>query len=134
MSSSNKQAVVLFDGVCNLCNGAVTFIIDRDPAVYFRFAPLQSEVARRLLNDFEVEPDLSSLVLLEDGQCYTRSTAALHIAKRLRGGWPLLFSLMVIPKPARDYVYAWVAANRYRWFGKMETCRVPTPELTSRFM
>jgi predicted DCC family thiol-disulfide oxidoreductase YuxK len=135
MRGSDGHGIILFDGVCNLCNGAVTFIIDRDPADYFRFAPLQSEVAQRLLPDgVKADSTLSSLVLIEGGQCYTRSTAVLRIARRLRGGWPLLYSLIVIPRTLRDYVYSWVAANRYRWFGKRETCRVPTPELTSRFL
>jgi predicted DCC family thiol-disulfide oxidoreductase YuxK len=133
-SFMDRHGIILFDGVCNLCNGAVTFIIDRDPADYFRFAPLQSEVARRLLHNVKADSSLSSLVLLEGGQCYTCSTAVVRIARRLRGGWPLLFGLIILPRPARDFVYSWIAANRYRWFGKRETCRVPTPELVSRFL
>lgn len=128
-------AVLLFDGVCNLCNAAVTFVIDRDPKVHFRFASLQSEVARSLLKRHGV-PDrgLESLVLLEDGQMFTRSTAALRVARRLSGPWPVLYLATVIPAPLRDRVYDWVAAHRYRWFGRAEACRLPTPEVERRFL
>ncbi|CAN5908482.1 thiol-disulfide oxidoreductase DCC family protein [soil metagenome] len=129
------EAVLLFDGVCNLCNGAVLFVIDRDPEGYFRFAPLQSDFAQRLLDHHGCgEADLSSMVLLEEGRCYTRSTAALRIARRLPGLWPLLFAFIVVPRPVRDAVYDWIARNRYRWFGRTESCRIPTPALSGRFL
>lgn len=134
MRRLDEHAIVLFDGICNLCNGSVTFIMDRDPEGYFRFAPLQSDVAQDLLRDSAKSKSLSSLVLLEGGQCYSRSTAVLRIARRLRGGWPLLYFLIILPRPIRDYLYSWVASNRYRWFGKTETCQVPTPERISRFL
>jgi predicted DCC family thiol-disulfide oxidoreductase YuxK len=131
----DKHGIILFDGVCNLCNGAVTFIIDRDPAAYFRFAPLQSEVAQRLLpRGIDTSMSLSSLILIEGNRFYTHSTAALRIARKLRGGWPLLYGFMIVPKVLRDSIYSWVATNRYRWFGTRETCRVPTEELRSRFL
>ena len=141
-SDGEPNAVVLFDGVCNLCNGAVTFIIDRDPDAYFRFAPLQSEAGGARLEpehrdlvhkDLQHGDALESIVLLENGQHFTRSTAALRIARRLRGVWPL-YAFIVVPRPVRDRVYRWIARNRYRWFGKTDACRLPTPELARRFL
>ena len=134
------HAVVLFDGVCNLCNGSVLFVIDRDPSGYFRFAPLQSDEARRLLaahagaGQDVAGGDLSSVVLIEGGRLYTRSTAALRVARRLTGAWPLLYAFAAVPWVARDAVYDWVARNRYRWFGREDACRVPTPDLRARFL
>ena len=131
--------VVLFDGVCNLCNGAVLFVIDRDPAARFRFAALQSDEARRLLAPHGPDvtrraAELSSIMILEEGRVYDRSTAALRIARRLSGLWPLLYAAIVIPRPLRDAVYDFVARRRYGWFGREEACRLPTPELRARFL
>ena len=128
---SAEQHIVLFDGVCNLCNGAVRFILARDPEGHFRFASLQSETARRLLKD---DAPAETIVLIEAGKTYTKSTAALRIARGLRFPWPLLYALVAIPRPLRDLVYDWVARHRYAWFGKRETCPVPTPEVRWRFM
>ena len=128
------HALVLFDGVCNLCNGAVNFIIDRDPEGYFRFAPLQSEVAQSYLEDPQLGQELGTIVLVEADETYVRSTAALRIARRLRGPWRLLALALLVPRPLRDAVYSWIAANRYDWFGTQDQCRVPTPELKSRFL
>lgn len=131
----SPPAVVLFDGVCNLCNAWVRFVIDRDPAGRFVFATLQGEVGRRLIaGRTGKDPDLGSVVLLEEGKVRTRSTAALRIARRLRGGWPLLYAFVAIPRPLRDAVYDWIARNRYRWFGRRETCAVPTAETRDRFL
>jgi len=131
----SEHPVVLFDGVCNLCNGAVNFIIDRDPDGYFRFAPLQSDVAEQHLADTDAAgATLDTIVLVEDGDAYVRSTAALRIARRLSGPWPLLYAAMVVPRPVRDAVYDWVAEHRYDWFGKRDQCRVPTPDLKDRFL
>jgi predicted DCC family thiol-disulfide oxidoreductase YuxK len=133
--STGDHALVLFDGVCNLCNGAVNFIIDRDPAGYFRFAPLQSDAAAPYLDGAGgAAGDLGTLVLVEDGQTYVRSTAALRIARRLTAPWPLLALALAVPRPLRDAVYDWVARHRYDWFGKRAECRVPTPALRSRFL
>ena len=123
--------MVLFDGVCNLCNGAVRFILARDPAGLFRFASLQSEAARRLLRD---DGRAETIVLLEAGKTYTKSTAALRIARGLRFPWPLLYAFVAVPRPLRDLVYDWVARHRYRWFGKRETCLLPTSEVRGRFV
>jgi predicted DCC family thiol-disulfide oxidoreductase YuxK len=129
----DQHPVVLFDGVCNLCNGSVVFIIRRDPRGVFRFAPLQSPAAAALLGErVGALPD--SLVLIENGRVYTQSTAVLRVARRLRQPWPLVSALIVLPAPLRDWLYAWIARNRYRWFGRREVCMVPTPELQARFL
>src|SRR5580693_3210477 len=118
--ASSEHPIVLFDGVCNLCNGSVNFIIDRDPRGTFRFAALQSDAARRTLEGLgrsipDGDPD--SIVVVEGGRLYERSGAALRIARHMRGAWPLLAGLAVIPRPLRDALYRWLAARRYRWFG-----------------
>ena len=124
--------VILFDGVCNLCDASVQFVLDHDRAAHFRFAPLQSETARRLVGDRATA--LDSIVLVEDGRVYDRSTAALRIARRLDGAWPALAAFLVVPRPLRDVVYDWIARNRYRWFGTRDACRLPTPDTAARFL
>ncbi len=129
------HALVLFDGVCNLCNSSVNFIIDRDPNAYFKFAALQDEAVKPLLTRYELSLDyIDSVVLIEDGVCYRESTASLRVARRLTGGWPLFYVFMIVPRPLRDVAYGWIARNRYRWFGKRDACRIPTPELRARFL
>ena len=132
-AESARHPVVLFDGVCNLCNASVGFLIDRDPDAVFRFAPLQSDIGRALVADCDLEGE-DSIVLVEDGQCYLRSDAALRIAGRMRGAWPLLGVFRLVPRPLRDALYRTVAQNRYRWFGKQDACRLPTPDLQRRFL
>ena len=128
-------ALVLFDGVCNFCNSAVNFIIDRDTAGYFRFAALQSEPARRILADCRLPPGfLDNIVLVEDGTCHARSTAALRILRHLQGPWALLYVLVLIPRPIRDTAYDWLARHRYRWFGKRSECSIPSPGIRARFL
>lgn len=139
MRSSDKMAeqhaVILFDGVCHLCQGAVKFIIRRDPKGYFRFASLQSKAAERLLGGQHRERGLSgTIVLIESGAIYTRSTAALRIARGLKFPWPLLYFLIWIPPWLRNHVYDWIAANRYRWFGRDDACMLPAPEVSERFI
>jgi predicted DCC family thiol-disulfide oxidoreductase YuxK len=131
MKSDN--AVVLFDGVCNFCNSSINFIIKRDRKGYFKFAPLQSEIAQKLVGD-KTKPMPESVILIENGQTYDRSSAALLIAKKLDGLWPLLYIFMIVPKPIRDAVYNLIGRNRYKWFGKTEACMIPTPEVRSRFL
>jgi predicted DCC family thiol-disulfide oxidoreductase YuxK len=127
--------IVLFDGVCNFCNGSVNFIIDRDAARRFRFASLQSEAGQALLRSFGMRTrDFDTIVLVENGRACTRSSAALRIARQLGGWWSLFTVLFAIPPFLRDAVYDIFASNRYRWFGKAETCRVPTPESRERFL
>ena len=127
--------ILLFDGVCNLCNGAVNFIIDRDPKGHFKFAALQSDFGQEKLKElgFDQE-DFDSLVLLSGGKVYKKSSAALRIAKKLSGLYPLLFVFIIIPPFIRHALYDLIARNRYKWFGKRETCRMPTPELKARFV
>ncbi len=137
-SSENEggpdSSVVLFDGVCNLCNNSVQFIITRDRSARFRFAALDSAAARRLIERTGSRSPLpDSIVLVEQGRVYTRSTAALRIARRLPFPWPLLYAAIVVPRPLRDLAYDFVARNRYRWFGKRDSCMMPTPELRARF-
>ena len=127
--------VAFFDGVCNLCNGSVRFVIERDPHKHFQFAPLQSETATTLIGrtaDPLAMPD--SIVLVDDGRLYVRSTAALRIARRLRFPWPLLWLFMAVPRPLRDWVYDLIARHRYGWFGKRDSCMVPTKEIRDRFL
>jgi predicted DCC family thiol-disulfide oxidoreductase YuxK len=127
--------LVLFDGVCNLCNSVVQFVIARDPRGRFQFGALQSAAARRVIEEHGAPDALpDAIVLVEDGRLYTRSTAALRIARRLTFPWPLAAVFLAVPRPLRDRAYALVASRRYRWFGRRETCMVPTPELRARFI
>ena len=127
--------VVLFDGVCNLCTASVQFVIQRDSRKRFRFASLQSAVARELLGGPEAEGGrLDSVFLIAGGRIYRRSSAALHIARRLDGFWPLLSVLLLIPRPLRDAVYDWIGRRRYRMFGRRELCWTPNREIAERFL
>lgn len=127
--------MILFDGVCNLCNGFVQFVIVRDPAQRFRFGALQSASARRMLDRHDTpQPPPDSIVLVEDSRVFTQSTAALRIARRLRFPWPLTYVFIAVPRPFRDWIYRIVARHRYAWFGRREQCIVPTPPLRSRFI
>jgi predicted DCC family thiol-disulfide oxidoreductase YuxK len=127
--------LILFDGVCNLCNGAVQFVIARDPSARFRFGTLQSDAARRMLREEYTLPALpDSIVLLDESGVFTRSDAALRVVRGLRFPWPLAYGLIVVPRPLRDWVYDIVARNRYAWFGKRDACMVPTPDLRARFL
>lgn len=133
---SEAYAVILFDGVCHLCQGAVKFIIKRDPSGRFRFASQQSDIGRRLLAGTEIDAEsMETIVLIdENGEVHTRSSAAIRIAGGLRFPWPFLTVLRWVPRRLRDRIYDLVAANRYRWFGKDNACLVPTPEIRKRFL
>lgn len=143
----DSAPIVLFDGVCNLCNGAVQFIIDHERDPRLRFAALQSDLAKDLLERaFGVEEatrlrtgtsgkgDPDSIVVIEGARGWTHSTAALRIARHLRAPYRWLGLFTLVPRVLRDVVYRWIARNRYRWFGSTETCRIPTPELRARFL
>ncbi len=124
--------IILFDGVCNLCNAAINWIIDRDPKQIFRFASLQSEAARQLLPEIDSLPD--SIVLIDEDGIHTRSTAALRIARRLGFPWSLAAFASLLPAFFRDAIYNWIARHRYSWFGRTGTCRIPTADLANRFL
>lgn len=128
--------VVLFDGVCNLCNGTVNWIIDRDPRSRCRFVALQSEAGRSLAAKAGFDPDiLGTLILIQDGRVYQRSSAVLEVGRHLKTPLAGLCSVLrFIPRFLRDLGYRLIAANRYRLFGHRESCRVPTPDLQSRFL
>jgi len=126
--------IILFDGVCNLCQSSVQFILKRDIKKQCFFIPLQSELAQSLIAESNNQIDSTrSMILIESGKWYFRSTAALRIARKLSGAWPLLYLLIVIPPFIRDGVYNWIANNRYRWWGKKESCWLPTGEWSKRF-
>jgi predicted DCC family thiol-disulfide oxidoreductase YuxK len=127
--------VLLFDGECNLCNGAVRFVIKRDPDAVFRFASLQSDAGQAILERHDLpKEDFDTMVYLEGDKVWTNSTAALRIVRQLGGIWGLAYAFIVIPRPVRDAVYGVIVRNRYRWFGKRDECMVPTPELRARFL
>ena len=129
------QPVLFFDGVCNLCNASVQFIIKRDKTGSIKFASLQSQYAKRELPAALADPkNLQSLVWKEGEAIRTKSTAALTAAKKLGGGWSLLYGFIILPKFIRDFMYDIIAKNRYRWFGRKEECMIPTQELKSRFI
>lgn len=135
MSATCQQPVILFDGVCNLCAWAVRFIIERDPEARFLFASLQSECGQRLLTAHRLDPaNMDSFILIEEGRAYQQSTAALKVARHLSGPWPLFYACIVLPALIRDPFYRFIARNRYHWFGRQESCMIPTPELRSRFL
>lgn len=129
------EHIVLFDGVCNLCNSSVQFIIRHDSKKQFYFASLQSETGEILLKKHVIDPtQTDSVIYIYKGKAYTRSTAALRIASQLDGPVKLLTVFRIVPRFIRNAVYDWIAANRYRWFGKREHCMIPTKEHLSRFL
>ena len=126
---------ILFDGVCNLCSGFVLFTIKRDPEAKFKFASLQSDEGEKIQKEFGMDTDnIKTMVLVENDKYYLKSDAALRIFKHLNGLWFLLYYLIFIPRPVRNFVYDMVANNRYRWFGKKDECMLPTPDLKKRFL
>ncbi|WP_222984243.1 thiol-disulfide oxidoreductase DCC family protein [Flagellimonas meishanensis] len=134
MEESKK--IILFDGICNLCNGAVQFIIKRDKKDVFRYAALQSEVGKQMVAERGIDTsNVDSIILIEPGVAYfTKSDAALQIGQDFGGLWKGLVLLTWIPKTLRDAIYDLVARNRYKWFGKKDQCMIPTPELQAKFL
>ncbi|WP_271424518.1 thiol-disulfide oxidoreductase DCC family protein [Aequorivita sinensis] len=127
--------IILFDGVCNLCNGAINYVIKRDPNNVFKFAALQSEIGQELTAKFKIDGSkIDSIILIDGDKHYEKSTAALYIAKHLSGAYPLLFGFIIVPKFIRNAVYDYVARNRYKWFGKKDKCMIPTAELKNKFL
>jgi len=128
-------ATVLFDGVCNFCNGAVNFVIARDKAGYFKFAPLQSEIGEQITVKQGIDREKTdSIILVEDDRAYIQSTAALKIARRLDGLWPVFYGLIIVPRPIRDLAYKLFAKYRYKLFGRQDACMIPRPEVRARFL
>ena len=129
------HAVILFDGVCNLCSGTVQFVLRRDKGGRFVFASLQSAAGRELLECCTPPGTaLDTLVLVQDGRCLTRSDAALAVVRELRWPWSALGVFRIVPRFLRDRCYDWIAHHRYRWFGRRESCIVPSPDQRKRFL
>jgi predicted DCC family thiol-disulfide oxidoreductase YuxK len=129
------HAIILFDGVCNLCSSSVQQVLKHDHAGYFHFASLQGEAGQALLKQYQLpQNELNSFVLVENGKAFTRSTAALKVARKLGGLYTLLTPFILVPYPIRDAVYNLIARNRYKWFGKKEACWLPKPEWKKRFL
>jgi predicted DCC family thiol-disulfide oxidoreductase YuxK len=130
----SSYPIILFDGVCNFCNDSVNTLIKLDKKGVFKFAPIQSEVGQRYLESFDHTDDLSTVVLICDGRLYTKSDAALQTFKHLGGWWRFLRVFTIVPRPIRNAVYDFIAKNRYKWFGKKESCMIPTPDVRARFL
>ena len=132
---ANAGPLVVFDGVCNLCAGSVDFILRHETAPALRFAPVQSHTGARVISELGFDPgDAKTFVLVEAGRAYVRSSAAIRVARHLRWPWRALAAFWIVPRPIRDWAYDRVAANRYRWFGRKDSCMVPSPELRRRFV
>ncbi len=127
--------IILFDGVCNFCNGAINFVLKQDKKGIFKFAPLQSEAGQRLLQHYNLSmKEFDSFILIDKGKVYKKSAASLRVMNKLPWYWKEAQILRMIPTAFRDAIYDFIAKNRYKWFGKKEQCMVPTPELRSRFL
>lgn len=127
--------VILFDGVCNFCNGSVNFVIRNDAQRRFRFAPLQSEAGQQLLKTYGLsQQDFDSFVLVDGGKVYKKSSAALRVMNSLPWYWKPLQVFRIVPRFIRDAVYDFIARHRYKWFGKKEVCMIPTPAVRSLFL
>lgn len=132
---NSERLIILYDGVCGFCNETVQFILTKDLKQSFYFAALQSPAAENLLTRHpEIPHDLDTLILLEGERAYIRSDAALRIASRLSGVWSMLRFLKIIPRPIRDFFYRAFARRRYRWFGLLDACPLPSAETRSRFL
>lgn len=136
MVPAPDKLIILFDGVCNLCNSAVQFIIRKDRKDLFRFASLQSDAGKELMAQYNlpVTTTPESIILIKGDAVYQYSAAVLQIARYLGGLWPLAYSFIVLPRFIRDSMYKWIARNRYRWFGRQSSCMLPTPALRAKFL
>ena len=138
VSDAEHPTIILFDGACNLCSGAVRFVIARDPHAQCRFASLQSSAARaacaKVGYDLPASATPSTIVVIEGGRALERSDAALAIASRMSFPWPMFGVIRVLPRGLRDALYRFAARNRYRWFGRADACLVPRVELKERFL
>ncbi len=131
-----KHKIILFDGVCNLCNNSIQFIIKRDKKDVFRYAALQSDIGQQLIAERGIDTtNIDSIILIEPGLAYhIKSSAALKIGRMFGGAWQVLAIFEWIPSPIRNFFYDIIAKNRYRWFGKQDACMIPTPELKAKFL
>ena len=130
-----ERYIVIFDGVCNFCNGSINFIINRDPEAKFAFTPMQSETAEVLVKEYGVfNVGEDTLIFIKNGECFMWSSAALEIAKDLSGPWSLFYAFIIIPVPLRDFFYKVFARYRYKLFGKRTECMIPSEEVRSRFI
>ena len=135
MNKQSTHSIILFDGVCNLCNGAINFVIKRDNSNVFKFAPLQENSGILLLKKYAINPQkLDTIILIENDRVYLKSSAALRISKKMSNLWPLLYVCIVLPKFLRDAVYDYIAKNRYTWFGKKDECMIPSPTTKDKFL
>ena len=135
MKTLSQQSVIFFDGVCNLCNSTVQFIIKKDTKNVFYFASLQSDAAKNILLQYaERNFELNSIVFISNNTVYIKSSAVLRIFRNLGGGYKLLFVFWIVPKPIRDFVYDYIARNRYKWFGQKDQCMLPNEAIKSRFL
>lgn len=129
-----EHPIILFDGDCNFCDSSVQFIIQHDPAGYYQFASLQSDIGEELRAKHSIPDDVDSLVLIDQGRAYVKSDAALRVANHLTGLWKLAYYLKSFPRPLRDGAYDLVAKNRYKVFGKLDQCQLPPPHIRKRFL
>jgi predicted DCC family thiol-disulfide oxidoreductase YuxK len=130
-----NNPIILFDGVCNFCNGAINFVLKQDKKGIFRFAPLQSEAGQKLLKEYNLSTkEFDSFVLIDDGKVYKKSAASLRVMNKLPWYWKEAQILRIVPTGLRDAIYDFIARNRYKWFGKKEQCMIPTPEMRSKFL
>ena len=139
---TDNNLIILFDGICNLCNSTVNFILKTDKNNIFKFSPLQSDAGERFLRKIYREQKYwknerfysDTIILFENGKFYTRSTAVLRIFKRFNGIWKILYIFIIIPSPIRNFIYNIISRNRYKWFGKRDKCMIPTEEEKSKFI
>jgi len=135
VNNFNNKSIILFDGICNLCNSSVNFIIKNDSKKHFLFASLQSDAAKEILLHFPSNNlNLNSILLIENGNIYEKSTAALKVSRYLNGGYKVLYAFIIIPKFIRDLVYNLIAKNRYKWFGKKDNCMIPNEIIKDQFL
>ena len=133
--NNNDKAIILFDGVCNLCNSSVNFVINHDRKNYFVFTPLQSEAGKRLITKVNIDDSLiDSFALIENNKIYFKSSAALRTVKHLDKLYSVLYAFIIVPPFIRNGVYSYIARNRYKWFGKKEVCMIPNEEIKNRFI
>ena len=135
LSIFKGHKIIFFDGVCNLCNASVDFLVQRDASRLYKYASLQSEVGQYLLTSLNKSTsDFDSFIYVFDGNVYTESGAAIRVLGGLGGFWSLMKVFLIVPAFIRNAVYSFIAKNRYQWFGKKETCRLPSPEERGLFL